>query len=178
MRGALLLAVLAATVAAAATSAAAVPTSAGDPVLAPVDSLEADLLGLVNAARRARALPALRLSRSLAAAADAHSRTLARRGLFAHRLPGGPTIQGRVRRFYRAAGFRRWSVGENLVAMSPMLTAGEALRLWLRSPGHRRNLLLPRWREIGLGAVHATAAPGVWGGSDVTIVTADLGVRR
>ena len=178
MRGALLLALPAAVLAAAVLPATAQPTASADPVLVSVDSLEADLLRLVNAQRRARGLRPLRRSRRLAAAADAHSRTLARRGLFAHRLPGGPTIARRLRGFYPSSGFRRWSVSENLVAMSPMLTAREALALWLRSPGHRRNLMLPRWREIGVGAVHATAAPGIWGGSDVTIVTADFGVRR
>ena len=46
------------------------------------------------------------------------------------------------------------------------------------SPGHRANLLSPRWREIGIAAVHAASAPGVYGGHEVTIVTADFGVRR
>jgi uncharacterized protein YkwD len=50
--------------------------------------------------------------------------------------------------------------------------------MWLRSRPHRRNLLTPRWREIGLSAVHVAAAPGFFGGRTVTIVTADFGVRR
>ena len=178
VRGALLLALVAAVAAAGVTAAAAAPAAGSSTAVAPLDSLEADLLALVNAARTKRGLRPLRNSRALAAAADGHSRSLARRGLFAHRLPRGPTVQRRVRRHYRKRGFRRWGVGENLVAMSPTLTAREALALWMRSPGHRRNLLLPRWREIGIGAVHATAAPGIWGGSDVAIVTADFGVRR
>jgi hypothetical protein len=36
----------------------------------------------------------------------------------------------------------------------------------------------PRWREIGVSAVHENAAPGVYKGLDVTIVTTDFGVRR
>jgi uncharacterized protein YkwD len=46
------------------------------------------------------------------------------------------------------------------------------------SPGHRENLLSQRWREIGISAVHASSAPGVYGGQEVTIVTADFGLRR
>jgi uncharacterized protein YkwD len=53
-----------------------------------------------------------------------------------------------------------------------------AVRMWMKSPGHRENILTARWREIGLSAVHATAAPGTFRGLDVTIVTTDFGVRR
>ena len=56
--------------------------------------------------------------------------------------------------------------------------AAQALQLWLNSPEHRANLMNPRWREIGIAAVHATAAPGVFHGLDVTIVTTDFGSRH
>jgi hypothetical protein len=39
-------------------------------------------------------------------------------------------------------------------------------------------MLRARYREVGVGAVYARTAPGVYGGLDVTIVTADFGVRR
>ena len=48
----------------------------------------------------------------------------------------------------------------------------------MKSPEHRANLLSAKWREIGLSAVHVQAAPGTFDGLDVTIVTADFGVRR
>jgi uncharacterized protein YkwD len=50
--------------------------------------------------------------------------------------------------------------------------------MWLNSPEHRKILLTARWREIGLAAVHVTSASGTYGGREVTIVTADFGVRR
>ena len=50
--------------------------------------------------------------------------------------------------------------------------------MWLNSPPHRANLLQPKWREIGLGGVHAASAPGAFGGLPATILTADFGVRR
>jgi uncharacterized protein YkwD len=50
--------------------------------------------------------------------------------------------------------------------------------MWLNSPSHRRTLLTAEWREIGLGAVHVASAPGAYGGREVTILTADFGVRR
>jgi uncharacterized protein YkwD len=76
-------------------------------------------------------------------------------------------------------GHRRyWSVGENLLWSSPSVDASGALSMWFNSPEHRKNMLTPRWREIGLSAVHVSAAPGTYGGREVTIVTADFGVRR
>jgi uncharacterized protein YkwD len=51
------------------------------------------------------------------------------------------------------------------------------LKLWLASPPHRANLLDPRWREVGLVAVHTARAPGVYANSPTTIVTADFGAR-
>ena len=53
-----------------------------------------------------------------------------------------------------------------------------AIDMWMKSPPHRANLLNGRWREVGISAVHVTQAPGAYRGLDVTIVTADFGVRR
>jgi len=55
----------------------------------------------------------------------------------------------------------RSGIGENLVEQR--FSAEEALEAWLGSPAHRRNLLDPGCREMGLGlAVGAgyDAAPG------------------
>ena len=48
----------------------------------------------------------------------------------------------------------------------------------MNSPEHRANILTPRWREIGISAVHFAAAPGTYKGLEVTIITTDFGVRR
>ena len=69
-------------------------------------------------------------------------------------------------------------MGENLLWASPNVSAGHAMKLWIASPEHLRNLLTRQWRQIGVSAVHATAAPGVFHGLDVTIITTDFGVRR
>ena len=50
--------------------------------------------------------------------------------------------------------------------------------MWLGSPEHKKNMLDPHWREIGVSAVHELDAPGVYNGLEVTIVTTDFGVRR
>ncbi len=146
--------------------------------LAADDALERAILVEVNEVRAAHRLPPLHLSVRLSAAAHAHSVSMSRRGVFAHALPGGPSVLARLRRFYPSSGFRRWSVGENLAAMSPELEAGEAVDMWMQSPPHRRNLLSRQWRELGLGAVHAASVPGaLFAGEAATFVTADFGIR-
>jgi uncharacterized protein YkwD len=144
---------------------------------ASASALEAEVLAEVNATRRQRGLQPLRFSVALSRAADSHSRDMARRGYFSHTSPDGAAFWRRVERFYPSTGFRSWTVGENLVWASPDLTAASALSMWMGSPPHRANLLSRQWREIGLSAVHATSAPGFFGGHPATIVTANFGSR-
>ena len=147
------------------------PTSA-------VGALEQDVLANVNLLRRQHGLSALRLSSKLAAAARSHSGEMAQRGYFSHDSANGTSFDKRISHFYSLGGKRYWSVGENLLWSSPDVSASAALDMWLNSPEHRKILLTARWREIGLSAVHVQAAPGAYGGREVTIVTADFGVRR
>ena len=142
-----------------------------------VDALEVQVLAQLNVVRRKHGLVPLKPSRPLAAAADAHSTAMGRHGFFAHDSKDGTEFWQRVRRFYGPSGYRSWSVGENLLWASGELDAAEAVRLWMRSPGHRKNILTARWREIGLSAVGVRQAPGVYGGRDVVIITTDFGVR-
>jgi uncharacterized protein YkwD len=141
------------------------------------DRLERLVLAELNAVRRSHGLRPLRDSRPLAAAADAHSRAMGRFGFFQHESRDGTAFWHRVKRFYGPRARSSWSVGENLLWSTPGLNARAAVQLWMESPGHRRNILTPRWREIGLSAVRVAAAPGVFGGRDVVIITTDFGAR-
>ena len=139
--------------------------------------LQAALLAQINSFRAAHGLRRLRLSRGLTAVAGAHSAQMARLGFFSHNSANGQSFLQRIARVYTPRGFRSWTVGENLVWGGPDIAAARAFQLWLSSPPHRANLLDPSWREIGLGAVHSTSAPGVYGGRSATVVTADFGAR-
>jgi uncharacterized protein YkwD len=154
-------------------------SAAGTPVrtVASVNQLESQVLDELNAIRRAHGLRPLRLSRPLSAAADAHSRAMGRFGFFSHESRDGSEFWARVKRWYGSSGYHRWSVGENLLWSSGRLSAAEALKLWMGSPGHRKNILTPAWREVGLSAVAVSGAPGVYGGRDVVIITSDFGTR-
>lgn len=151
--------------------------STGSRTLASADQLESQVLTELNAIRRAHGLVPVKLSAPLTSAADAHSRAMGTLGFFAHESRDGSAFWKRVKRFYGPGKFASWSVGENLLWSTTGLDAAAALKLWMASPKHRANILTPRWREVGLSAVTVPAAPGVFGGRDVTIVTSDFGVR-
>lgn len=159
-----------------ATAPAASVTSATAAAAVSVPELESAVLAEINAVRRKRGLRALRLSGGLDAAATRHTLAMLQRGIFAHELPGGPRFADRLRRHYRPKS-RGWSVAENLAAAWPSPSATETVRMWLKSPSHRRNLLSPLWREVGVAAIHSPQAPGDFGDSEITLVTADFGVR-
>jgi uncharacterized protein YkwD len=141
-------------------------------------SLEHGVLANINSYRREHGLGPLRLSPALNAAARSHSSEMARRGFFSHNSANGGSFDRRISRYYPLRGAHYWSVGENLLWSSPNVDASGAVTMWIDSPEHNKILLTARWREVGLSAVHVSAAPGAYGGREVTIVTADFGVRR
>jgi uncharacterized protein YkwD len=145
---------------------------------ATLSMLEQGVLTNINALRRDHGLAPLRLSASLSAAARQHSAEMAARGYFSHSSLGGSSFDRRIERYYPMGSRRFWAVGENLLWSSPNVDAVSALQMWWNSPEHKKNMLTARWREIGLSAVHVPAAPGTYGGQEVTIVTTDFGVRR
>jgi len=157
-----------------------VPAAAAAPQRAHVSlsPLESGVLVDINTFRRAHHLTPLHLNVKLSAAALAHTQQMAQDGYFAHESADGSAFWKRIQAFYGSGPWAYWSVGENLLWSSPDVTPARALEMWLKSPEHRANLMNPRWREIGVAAVHAAAAPGVYQGLDVTIVTTDFGVRR
>jgi uncharacterized protein YkwD len=157
-----------------ATSAGARSDEAHASALRP---LERSVLTEMNALRRQRGLVPLRLSAGLAAAARRHSMEMANRGYFGHNSVSGEAFSRRIAHFYPIGAHRSWWVGENLLWSSAELNGAAALNVWLNSPEHRAIMLSARWRDVGVGAVYTRSATGVYGGRDVTIVTADFGVR-
>jgi uncharacterized protein YkwD len=145
---------------------------------ATMSQLESSVLGDINAFRVQHGLARLHLNARLTSAARAHTQQMAHDGYFAHESADGSAFWKRLAGFYPSSSWRYWSVGENLLWSSPAIDASGALKLWIASPEHRRNLMNPNWREIGVSAVHEVQAPGVYDGLDVTIVTTDFGVRR
>jgi uncharacterized protein YkwD len=142
-----------------------------------LEMLEQSVLTSLNATRSSHGLRPLLLSNDLQSAAVSHSRSMVAGGYFKHESEDGSPFSLRVKEYYAAAGFARWSVGENLLYATDELDAGSVIQAWLQSPSHRRNILSPAWREVGIGAIHASSAGGEFGGARTLVVTMDFGTR-
>jgi uncharacterized protein YkwD len=128
-----------------ATFGAFIALAAAAPAGAGVTAAEHALLQEMNQARAAHGLRPLTLDVTLQRAARAHSLDMLRRDYFAH----GP-FASRILRF----GVRGPIVGENLAW--GVGTRGEARGVvagWLNSPLHRRNLLRPGFRRVGVASL-------------------------
>lgn len=102
---------------------------------------------------------------------------MAQVGYFEHNSADGTSFWKRIQRYFGSSGYRRWSVGENLLWSSGAPSAQSVVSSWMNSPPHRENLLSRSWRKVGVSVFHLELAPGVFHGLDVTLVTADFGVR-
>jgi uncharacterized protein YkwD len=167
--------VLLAVVAAGATAKSAVATTRGETQLA---TLNNQVLAAINTLRVQHHLVPLAESPGLARSAQQHSLEMGADGYFAHPSAGGTAFWKRIKHYFGSRHYSHWSVGENLLWLSPDVSAVTALRMWIASAEHLRNLLTPEWRWIGVSAIHVVDAPGVYHGLPVTIITTDFGVRR
>jgi uncharacterized protein YkwD len=116
---------------------------------------EKTLLELTNKEREKEGLRPFKASAKLFEAARKHSANMARKQELAHTLDGkGPGER------LRDLGYRFWGLGENCAA--GQRTPAEAIRSWLDSPGHRRNLLGGDYTEVGLGVVTGEDGTRYW----------------
>jgi uncharacterized protein YkwD len=123
-----------------------------------------NLLVRINSYRAAHGLHRLRVGPHLSRAARAHSSDMAAHRMLSHSSSSGTDWLTRL----RAYGFRGSWAGENLAV--GMWTPRHTLRMWIRSPEHRANLLNGHYRGIGIGL-----ARGTWAGSRAYYITADFG---
>jgi len=106
------------------------------------------VFGAINAIRRDHDLPDMKLSSNLARVARNHSREMADFNRFAHEGIGGTTPARRV----TAAGISYKGVAENITMNNnPEEAMHQAVRDWMDSPGHRKNILDRRFRTTGVG---------------------------
>jgi len=136
------------------------------PAFADVAAISGPLTELTNAYRARRDLPPVRDHPGLALAARAQAADMAARGYFAHDTPEGFTPNDRVGLLARRLC---GATGENLSyrrgGRAPP-TAQTFLDGWIKSPGHRANLLRPEYDRVGHAAVRigdTTYAAAVFG---------------
>jgi thiol-disulfide isomerase/thioredoxin len=116
-----------------------VPTSGAGNV-----SVAQRILERVNAERTQRGIAPLRTHPRLDAAAQLHAEDMARFQYFSHTDRNGGSPQDRA----RSHGYTA-SCGENIALGAS--TAQAAMNLWMRSPGHRANILDGHYTELGVG---------------------------
>lgn len=132
-------------------------------------------LCLLNAERDKQGQPSLRLNSRLAKAALGHAKDMARKNYFAHDSPSGANFVDRIKRTGYLTGVGTWTVGENIAwATGEQASPRAIVQAWMRSAGHRANILSGAFREIGIGV--AQDAPVADAGPGGTYAT-DFGAR-
>jgi uncharacterized protein YkwD len=111
--------------------------------------LEQEVLARTNAYRHEQGLEPLQFDQRLTLIARQRSQDMARRNYFAHVTPDG----GDVFQLMRTQNVGYWAAGENLARNNykPAEVAKVAVQGWIKSPGHRANLLHPAFGHIGIG---------------------------
>ncbi len=107
-------------------------------------AIETQFLALINELRASHGLNPLAASTELHQAATFHSRYLVEIDSLSHSGPGGESVFDRVVK----TGYRVWEVAENIAMGQPNVET--VFRGWKSSPGHLKNMLNPRLKELGL----------------------------
>ena len=116
------------------------PETSTSAVTTGTEATDAVMLSLHNAARARSGLAPLAWDARLATAAAVQARDCAARNVLTHVGSDGSTVSVRTRR----AGWPTGNVAEDAIDQVPGTNGPEeAVGRWLRSPGHRANILGP-----------------------------------
>lgn len=120
-----------------------------------VTDLSAQLVKAHNARRAKAGLPPLFPNALLQASATGHARDMADRRKMTHRGSDGSSPFDRIDR----QGYRYRSAGENVAYGFDDVDS--VMAGWMKSPGHRRNIL-GHYSEIGVGRAIAKDGASYW----------------
>jgi uncharacterized protein YkwD len=112
--------------------------------------LPAVVIDLTNDERVDNAAPELRRNSVLDTAAAAKAQHMADNEYFAHFAPDGTTPW----KFFSDEGYVYAHAGENLAIH--FTDSSEVVDAWMLSPAHRKNIVDPKFREIGVGTARGT----------------------
>jgi uncharacterized protein YkwD len=127
------------------TPSAALPD---EPQSAATAEMEDEVLARINQIRQGEGLKPLRINRPLAAVARGFSRQMAVENFFSHDAPSGETFEDRIRN----ARLEFFRIGENIYKCNNLPKPAEsAVKAWINSPGHRKNVLTAEYTETGIG---------------------------
>ena len=131
-----------------------------------LNAKEERTLKLHNQASKNRGIRRLGVHPKPTKAARAHSADMIRKDYFGH---------GNVGRRLKRYGYNWRVYGENIGGGSGRYgRPGNVFKRWMKSSGHRANILDRRFREVGIG----TATGTLKGKKGYTMYTVDFGTRR
>ena len=140
-----------------------------------IEQADETVLCLINQRRRAAGVRPVRADGRLGRAARKHSNSMDQHNFFAHTSPSGSDQVNRARSAGYLAGASSWAVGEIIRwGAGGLGTPKSAVAAWMKSPGHRVQLLSGRFRHVGVGVRYGSPAGD---GSDAAIYTAVFGDR-
>ena len=129
-------------------------------------------LDLHNKTRKENGLKLLCIDSTLTKAAREHSKDMIRRGYFGHNSPKGESNGERLKRL----GYDWSATGENLAwGSGSFSTAKNRFQAWMRSEGHRLNILSQKYEEVGVGVIKGKSRKG---GKEQTFYTVDFGSEK
>lgn len=108
---------------------------------------------LVNSERSKAGCGPVGANSQLDTAALRHSQDMAAKDYFDHNSPDGKDPGDRI----TAAGYRWTTYGENIARGQQ--TAAQVMDGWMKSPGHRANILNCAFKEIGVGVHEGSGGP-------------------
>jgi hypothetical protein len=118
------------------------------------DEIEGAILELVNQERSKVGAGSLQLDVKLQEAARGHSDDMFVRAFFAHEDPDGFSSADRIGQAHRQliglTGENIW-MGTNLDLSDKKRTAASIMNSWMRSTGHRDNILRKEYTSLGVG---------------------------
>jgi uncharacterized protein YkwD len=112
---------------------------------------EVEILTLTNQERARHGLPPLKINRPLTRAARKHSTRMARYHRLSHIIKGKSFLHR-----LQKVGYPFVKAGENIARSKRSFP--HIVSMWMKSPGHRQNILSPHFKEIGIGV--STASSG------------------
>src|SRR3989338_2032885 len=131
-------------------------TSVQPPTATYEAQLEQEVFAKINVQRAQNGGSALAQDNTLATLARAHSADMLAKNYFSHTAPGGCDPGCRL----RAAGYSYSAYGENIYWMSgysvtPAAAADMVVNAWMKSTGHRANILNATFTNQGIGVAKA-----------------------
>ena len=155
--------------------AASCPNAGAKPGKLSTKEARKAIICLINKRRANAGRGPLDRDSRLQRAAQRHNSRMHGTGCFSHQCPGEGSLGTRVRSVGYLNGARRWSYAENVAwGRKGRGTPAAIVRAWMRSSGHRANILSGKFRDLGVGFDDGTPRSKRASGG---IFTVDFGLR-